>query len=556
MAKLNGVKTVDMVNGEITKVAYEGAEYAKVDGLVKSTEDILLAIENGLDRTKGEFYRVISVGNTVRWEDNTSANGVGAEYIGDRFNVFRKISESKPTLEQVAKRVESLESDVAALKSGETSVEPKRLTVGDTAKIIGNDSGHFGNIGDIVKIVTDDEDGQPYQCERVSDGKDVGWFYEEDLVAHAVETIEFEGATYRKVDREAREGDVVVFRKNRSVSVKNNKPYLVQQVKVKVAGGTALGVMGNCGCHVYHDDYNRTRETVDVYEPIEQAKYVPQEGDIVVIVKSEHGSRNSVGDIGKVSNVSRVNFAVDVPQKPKAPKASGNKHVAYEVRKATPAEVEQYEQAVHKASFAVGDYVKVVKSESGNEGKIAKITDDSDGLKMRLASGDVVLADFEGTSLEDGKVYGFTTDQIVKATDAEIAKATAPKLKAGDFVKFRGDEMGITAGKLYEVNEEHGELSITDDDGDWRHGGVFSDEHEILSAEEAKWAKIGRKVGEIRKGDIVKVTSNCGRHSIGTIGIAQSNGDTESTSVLANGIGTSTWSFVELIAPVESLINA
>ncbi len=35
MAKLNGVKTLDMVNGEITKVAYGGAEYVKAEGLPK-----------------------------------------------------------------------------------------------------------------------------------------------------------------------------------------------------------------------------------------------------------------------------------------------------------------------------------------------------------------------------------------------------------------------------------------------------------------------------------------------------------------------------------------
>lgn len=113
MAKLNGVKTLDMVNGEITKVAYEGAEYAKVDGLVKSTEDILLAIENGLDRTKGEFYRVISVGSTVRWEDNTSANGVGAEYISDRFEVFRKATPAEvEKYEQALMELEKAHKDV------------------------------------------------------------------------------------------------------------------------------------------------------------------------------------------------------------------------------------------------------------------------------------------------------------------------------------------------------------------------------------------------------------------------------------------------------------
>lgn len=340
MSKLNGVKTLDMVNGEITKVSYEGAEYAKVDDLVKSTEDILLAIENGLDRTKGEFYRVISVGSKVRWEDNTSTNGVGAEYISDSFEVFRKISaQSKPTLEQ---RVETLESDVAAMKG-----------------------------------------------EKVAE-----------------ETIEFEGATYRKVDREAREGDVVTYASPSNSYVTKGKPYKVLStdhgLRILDEDGDKLGV---------YNEWSRTHETVDVYEPIEQAKYVPQEGDIVVITGNTNMSRNKVGDIGKVSDVSHVNFAVDVPQKPKAPNVNGNKHEAYEVRKATPAEVEKYEQAVKNAEiaekwakigrkpneFKKGDVVHAKRPNYEGIGAVEDIG--SSGYGVRFSNGDYkgFFSDEEGS---------------------------------------------------------------------------------------------------------------------------------------------------------------
>ncbi|WP_230113437.1 hypothetical protein [Bacillus velezensis] len=55
MAKLNGVKTLDMVNGEITKVAYGGAEYVKAEGLPKKG-DLVRAEEGGYDITS--FYKI------------------------------------------------------------------------------------------------------------------------------------------------------------------------------------------------------------------------------------------------------------------------------------------------------------------------------------------------------------------------------------------------------------------------------------------------------------------------------------------------------------------
>lgn len=152
--------------------------------------------------------------------------------------------------------------------------------------------------------------------------------------------------------------------------------------------------------------------------------------------------------------------------------------------------------------------MKVVNSTRGKEGSIAQITKASQGLKSKNPSGEIVSVDFEGTSLDEGKVYGFTADQVVKATDAEIAKATAPKLKVGDFVKITSGTPSIIEGEIYEVLiDEENEMHIIDNDGDSRGfplalGRV---KYEIVDAETAKWAKIGRKVNEFKKGDSVFV---------------------------------------------------
>lgn len=165
--------------------------------------------------------------------------------------------------------------------------------------------------------------------------------------AKALETIEFEGATYRKVDREARKGDVVIFTDETAYRyfITKNQPYkVIADGKFIDNDGDRMTIYRNDG------DQNRTRETVDVYEPIEQAKYVPQEGDIVVIT-DDSASNHSLGDIGKITEVKVDTFRVTVPGK----KNRGNWLMDFRFRKATPAEVEKYEQALMEIEKAHKD---------------------------------------------------------------------------------------------------------------------------------------------------------------------------------------------------------
>ncbi|MBU5252057.1 hypothetical protein KQI46_08905 [Lysinibacillus capsici] len=71
--------------------------------------------------------------------------------------------------------------------------------------------------------------------------------------------IEFEGQQYRKVDREAREGDVVMFTVN-NVHYRSKKSYkVIENVKFTDENGQVI--------HVYNE-HKRTPENVDVYELI------------------------------------------------------------------------------------------------------------------------------------------------------------------------------------------------------------------------------------------------------------------------------------------------
>lgn len=246
MAKLAGVKTLDMVNGEITKVAYNGAEYERVEG-PGQPGDIGLRISEPMTFVSlGHFYPVIYDSGLRYIDDDGDLMGVQP----GTFSFFRKVSASQPSLEDRVstneKDIESLKSDVAALK-GEAKTEyvridkseakagdfvkfdeapnefltagkyyeiyrvdgcgdpqirdddgdgfdtycaddfevyrkvsaaepkPERLKVGDYAKVVRNESGHYAEIDEIVLVKRDDKDFAPFHCEKLN-GNEAGIF--------------------------------------------------------------------------------------------------------------------------------------------------------------------------------------------------------------------------------------------------------------------------------------------------------------------------------------------------------------------------------------------
>lgn len=140
MAKLNGVKTLDMVNGEITKVAYGGAEYVKTEGLPKMG-DLVRAEEGRYDITYGAFYRITEDADhedDVKFLDDVDDERVRDD---DDYVLFCKVSASTdPSLEERVSsaegEIESLKSDVAKLKgeAGYVRIDADEANVGDYVK--------------------------------------------------------------------------------------------------------------------------------------------------------------------------------------------------------------------------------------------------------------------------------------------------------------------------------------------------------------------------------------------------------------------------------------
>ncbi|TWJ96996.1 hypothetical protein CHCC20493_2514 [Bacillus licheniformis] len=166
MAKLAGVKTLDMVNGVITKVAYNGAEYERVEGnarRVGKSGDLVLNGHRHPDLKLGEFYLLVRDEGTSLLSVRDEIDDFHGNAVADGDSIlFRKVSASQPSLEDRVstneKDIESLKSDVTALK-GETKTEYVRIDKSEA------------KAGDFVKFDESPDDyltaGKYYEIYRV-----------------------------------------------------------------------------------------------------------------------------------------------------------------------------------------------------------------------------------------------------------------------------------------------------------------------------------------------------------------------------------------------------
>ncbi|MEK5109875.1 hypothetical protein MHI57_24750 [Cytobacillus sp. FSL K6-0129] len=105
------------------------------------------------------------------------------------------------------------------------------------------------------------------------------------------ELITHNGVEYKLVDRKAQPGDVVVFTENTSCCFRNDVVYgpVNGQMEVRDKDGHYMDV--------YYSFYNRTTDTVKVYEPVGQAEQPLKVGDYAKVICEKHGHEFSIGDI-------------------------------------------------------------------------------------------------------------------------------------------------------------------------------------------------------------------------------------------------------------------
>lgn len=232
MAKLQGVKTIDMQDGDITKVSYQGEVYTKVAHDFKDAQsgDIFLNSD-----TDGYFEITIrekdffGVPHPVRFTtDGGNDNGYMREC--SIHPVYRKspAAVSPPFAEMITSKVSAVEKRVSAL---EVAKEPTPIFIeGDGVKALRD--GEFSDIeageyGEITRFLVSSE-----YTVRVVDGEGyIDYFRPQDL----------ELATEKPAKPVV--GDIVVITRNTAGSVNSVGDIgkvtkgIYSQAKVQVPGG-------------------------------------------------------------------------------------------------------------------------------------------------------------------------------------------------------------------------------------------------------------------------------------------------------------------------------
>src|SRR5690606_13669436 len=229
------------------------------------------------------------------------------------------------------------------------------------------------------------------------------------------------------------------------------------------------------------------------------------------------------------------------------------------VTRATEAEVAAAREMLKYGDFTDGDYAQIVNATGANAsvtgvnsgGKVGKVSREIGGfrsLMIRFADGG----------------YGYCNpDALRKVTREEYEAATDPRNQFAEGDKVRlisgGGEfplLGFTNGDIYEVDvpryvghpSRNGVIKIKTAAS--KAGFATPDQLEKVSAEEVaeieKWAAIGRKVNEFKRGDIVQGT---GVHSRNL-----EVGEVRDVSAEFLGVGVSNYGYSAMETPKVTLI--
>ncbi|GAA0840618.1 hypothetical protein GCM10008915_36540 [Bifidobacterium pullorum subsp. gallinarum] len=464
----------------------------------------------------------------------------------------------------------------------EPTPQPKRPTVGDYVRVIANTCGHRYVIGSVVKIVEDDRDGTPYQAERadgttgnwlkesevvpateaefnaqkrfkvgefakVVGPNDNGNNYE---IGSVVEITKCDPDSYSNVVYKAKKPDGSIGNYVREYQlVRTTKAEFEAQgpqpdrlkvgeyVKVTDASGAGAAKEGDIAV-VTNDNWGGSiGEIIDVKtldgrtygmfacrfvrateSEVEAAKKAVKIGEFAdggyAVIANPSGSNASYNAIESAG--AYVKVSVTDGYRKLALHNDKGELVGYcyadALRKVTR---EEYEEATKpKPVFSVGDKVRITRNQANwPEGTVVTIIDPNvygtgETARAKSDNGDVYLTDYAA---------------FEKLSAEEIARiegeATKPRLSVGDLARTLVGK-DVPKGAIVKIMRDdrsgmpfRGEL-LDGSEYDW----YTSEQLEKVSEEESKWAEIGRKVNEFKRGDIVQVTQYVGLLSTGTVG--------------------------------------
>lgn len=457
----------------------------------------------------------------------------------------------------------------------------RKAQAGDVVKALKNgddiDMGAFyavyaDSCGDAVFADNEGDERGDYQLRRNSENYEVYAPISEPIsepaTATASDTITFEGATWRKVYRDVREGDAIKFTDDgRRSYLTEAELYVVNRVD------------SSDDPHITDDDgdeYDAGGDDYEVYEKVaeEKAQYREVnrkacEGERIKVVaihpRSMKAGSVSVGEELTVKTVDSSGDIWSVEEREfRGIIAEGWEGVREYVVLEPVTKAADHPQPER---LKVGEYARVVNvTFAMNNGMIGEI------VEVTEFNAEDSAAPYEIRFVKSGDLRKSLPQHLVRATDEEVAVAKRAALisqfSVGDYVKL------ISGGGVYpRYGFSNGDVCTVDEpadsDGDFRvkrtedgHRGYAQPEQlvkltaeevaeiERKQAEETKWNAIGRKVNEIKAGDVVQTyKAECG-HPVGTVGIASCSGDASSISVEVAGKMTF-YHFVKLIVPVE-----
>ncbi|MCM3205663.1 hypothetical protein [Paenibacillus illinoisensis] len=374
------------------------------------------------------------------------------------------------------------------------------------------------------------------------------------------DTITFQGAEWRKVDRDVRAGDAIKFTdEDRSSYLTESELYVVDRIdscddpQITDDDGDEY----DAGC----EDYEVYEKVVVEYREVKRKAKVGERIKIVAI----HPESMKVGSVsvGEEFTVKMVDATGDVWSVEERP-------IRGIISTSFQGKVREYvvlepvtAQSAKPERLAVGDYARVLfvngayMSSNVKEGSIVKITRDDESHRPFQA----VLTNGAGAGW-------FTKSELVRATDEEAAAAKDPRRQfaIGDYVKVAVEYCEHEVGDVLKITNMGGvhDFAVTNVATN-RCGFIYANkivkltaeevaEIERKQAEEARWSAIGRNVNEFKIGDIVEVTLTNSGHAVGTIGELVSGSHfaipTE-FGVRANGSTRCHLSGLKLVTPVE-----
>jgi hypothetical protein len=338
MAKLNGIQVIDMVGGEVTKIAYNGEEYAKVaereDGeKYPKAGDIALRASTSSFIDKGGYYEVDSLPDGV---NPRLVGHSGGYFERENFDFFRKAAPAPATKPassvKVGDKIRIVACDDYRYKNGD------EMAVSDVRE----DGAVYVNTGgrsDVLVFAREFEviADKPSETDaRISD-------LEQRVTALESAKPAQSTPTYRKVTgRSPQVGDYVKYDEAPRSYVLADKYYEI----IRIDGSDDPHILDEDG-----DDWDTVNDSsFEVYEKVKQAQDDAQQplkeentalrvGDYAKVIRED---KFTVGEIIEIVGVDSLHFEAKSLQR-------DYWHYADKERELIPATAEEVAEAKRQA---------------------------------------------------------------------------------------------------------------------------------------------------------------------------------------------------------------